>query len=306
MAVHDSIPAGSLPAEYDRVVPVEQLVHGEYNPRQASPSADLQRSIEQSGLDRALIVRPDEDRAVYHITDGWQRYQAATNCGWEALPVQMFDSALGALEAAETASIVREWSTYAWAKHCQALAQEVTATSHQERIEEVALRTSKSAATVRRYLDVLSLPDVVHPLLIDGPEGSEQAWAAVQNYNSDVRRYEGLCWTAAHQLARRQSELSPDRVLGIAAYAVEFEYNDDAIEFIESAAEQPDKQLDTVRRAVLIGQQHPRYIEVPRTVVRMDRAEKQALLSYCRDQRVSLTDLVTEQLESLVADMADG
>ncbi len=300
-----SVDDALLPPEYDQLVPADQLKHGRYNPRRVRPRDELRQSIAEHGLQRALIVRPDTDGEGYHITDGWQRYQAATECGWEKLPVSVFESALDALEAAESASIVREWTPYAWAQHCQAVAAEVESESRQDLIEQVADRTTKSAATVRRYLDVLSLPDEVHPLLVDGPDGSEQTWAALKNYNNDVRRYDGLQWTVAHQLARRQSQLSERRVIGIAAKAVEFEGAEDAIEFVESAAEESEKPLDTIRREVLLGQQHPRYIEVPRTVVRMDRAEKQALMKYCREQRQSLTELVTEAVESVAADVGN-
>lgn len=294
-----------LPAEYDQLVPVEQLEHGEYNPRRVGPSDELRRSIANSGMERALIVRPDDEQDVYHITDGWQRYQAATECGWEVLPVRLFDSPLEALEAAETASIVREWTTYAWAQHCNALATEVTSESQQDLIKQVANRTTKSSATVRRYLDVLSLPEEIHPLLINGPEGSEQAWMALRNYNDDIRQYDGLQWTVAHQLARRQSEISEQRVIGIAAKAVEFDCAEDAIEFVESAAENQGKPLDIVRREILLGQQHPRYIEVPRTVVRMERSEREALMKYCREQRRSLTDIVTDTMKSIAADRVE-
>lgn len=295
-----------LPPEYDKLVAADRLSHGEYNPRRVRPRKELRRSIEKTGLQRALIVRPDNDGERYHITDGWQRYQAATDCGWETLPVRAFDSALEALEVAESDSIVREWTPYNWAQHCQAVANELECKSRQDLIGQVADRTTKSPATVRRYLDVLSLPIEVHPLLIDGPEGDEQTWAALHNYNNDIRRYDGLQWTVAHQLARQQSNLSEDRIIGIATKAVEFEVAEDAIEFIESAAEKPQKPLDIVRREVLLGQQHPRYIEVPRTVVQMDRTEKQALMRYCREQRQSLTELVTETLQSLAADVGDG
>lgn len=296
---------GSLPQDYDRLVPVTQLEHGEYNPRRVRPTEELRRSIAKSGIERPLIVRPAEASDGYHITDGWQRYQAATACGWEQLPVRIFESPLAALEATETASIVREWTTYAWAQHCQAVAAELDGDSRQDLLEQVADRTTKSPATVRRYLDVLSLPEEIHPLLIDGPDGSDQAWTALRNYNEHVRRYDGLGWTVAHQIARRQSSLRRDRVIGIAAKAVEFDRGDDATEFIESATEQPGKPLDVVRREVRLGQQHPRYIEVPRTVVRMDRDEKQALMAYCREQRQSLTEIVTETLESLATDVAE-
>lgn len=292
-----------LPAEYDRLVPTDQLVHGRHNPRQVSPTDELRASVEQAGLHQPLIVRPEDDQEdLYHITDGWQRYQAATDCGWEVLPVLIFESPLAALEATETTSIVREWSTYEWAKYCQSVATELTADSRQDLIERVAEQTTKSAGTVRRYLDVLSLPEEVHPLLIDGPDGRERDWAALRNYNDQVRRYDGLPWTVAGYLARRQAGLDEDRAIGIAALAVEFTQSEDAMEFIDRASDCPDKPLDLVRKEVLLGQQHPRVLEVPRVVVPLDRTQKQAIMEYCRENRRSLTDIVTETIESIAAD----
>ena len=294
-----------LPEGYDRVVPVDKLVHGAHNPRCVKPTTELRRSIAESGLNHPLIVRPDEEEEVYHITDGWQRYQAATDCGWELLPVQIYETPLAALEATETESIVREWSTYEWAQYCQAVASELEAESTKELVEAVAARTVKSAGTVRRYLDVLSLPDAIHPLLTDGPVGNSQEWTALQHYNSEVRRYDGLCWTVASHLARRQSSMEDDRVVGVAAMTVEFERSDDAMEFVERAAEHPEKPLETVRQEVLFGQQHGRYLEVPRVAVQLDREEKRAMMEYCHRNRRSLTDIVTDTVRSLATDVAE-
>ena len=292
-----------LPADYDRLIPADQLIHGEHNPRRVGPTKELRASVEQAGLHQPLIVRPDDEQdELYHITDGWQRYQAATACGWEVLPVRVFESSLAALGATETTSIVREWSIYEWAKYCQSVAAELTADSRQDLIKKVAARTTKSAGTVRRYLDVLSLPEEVHPLLIDGPDGRERDWAALRNYNDRVRQYDGLPWTVAGYLARRQSGLGEDRTIGIAALAVEFAQSEDAMEFIDRASDCPDKPLDVVRKEVLLGQQHPRMLEVPRVVVSLDRTKKQAIMEYCHENRRSLTDIVTETIESLAAD----
>lgn len=294
-----------LPDEYDTLVPADELRHGEHNPRRVTPSDELRRSIAESGLQRPLIVRPSDNGEWYHITDGWQRYQAATDCGWESLPVRIFESTLDALQEAEAESIVREWDTYAWARHCQAIASEVESDSRNDLVEQVADRTTKSPRTVWRYLEVLSLPDVIHPLLIDGPEGSKQAWTTLQNYNKDIRRYEGLQWTVAVKISRYQADLNKERVIGVATRAVEFDDVDNATEFVESTADNPQKPLDIVRREVLIGQKHTRAIEVPRLVVSMERNKKRALMGYCRNQRQSLSDLVSEMLESFAKDIKD-
>lgn len=290
-----------LPAEYDRLIAAELLVHGEHNPRRVQPSATLRRSIERRGLNRPLIVRPDPDSDHYHITDGWQRYQAATDCGWRYLPVRVYESALSALEATEVESIVREWSTYEWAQYCRSLATEIEAESRQQQVEQIAELTDKARSpyTIRKYLDVLALPDEIHPLLVDGAVGDAQSWQALKNHNPDVRHYSGLPWEVAAQLGRNQSALSRDRVLGIAAWAVTFETKSDAQEFVATATEQPKQPLETIRKTVLFGQQHTRYLEVPPTHVRLTSDEKRAIMDYCAETKQSLTDLVTAEMKSL-------
>lgn len=293
-----------LPDAYDRLVSVEKLVHGEHNPRRVQPTATLRRSITRRGLNQALIVRPDPDTDVYHITDGWQRYQAATDCGWEELPVVVYDSALAALEATEVDSIVREWTTYQWAQYYQSLAAEVDAASRQQLVETVATMTdgARSPVTVRKYLDALSLPEEVHLLLSDERAGSEQEWAALKNHNPAVRQYGGLWWDVAAQLAREMSSLDRSRVVGIAANAVAFETQADASEFVSDAAARPETPLETIRKEVLYGQEHDRYLEVPRVAVKMNREQKQAIMKHCRENRRSLTDIVTERIISLAGD----
>jgi len=294
-----------LPTNFDELVPVGKLVHGTHNPRRVQPKDSLRKSINQNGLDRPLIVRPDGDRDVYHITDGWQRYQAATDCGWEHLPVEVYETTLDALRATETASIVREWSMYEWAKYCQSLADQFDANSRHALIEQVATQTIHSPQTVRRYLDVMSLPAEIHPLLKNGPEGGTQEWAMLRNYNDDVRQFSGLWWTVAAQLAQGQSAVTRSRIVAIAAQAVEFELADDAMEFVELALENPQIDLDTLRRQVLLGSHHSQYLLVPRVPVRLQTDKKQAVLDYCHQHRISLSEVVTKRIESLADDITD-
>lgn len=295
----------ALPASFDELISVDKLVHGEHNPRRVQPKDALRKSIRRDGLDRPLIVRPDVEHDVYHITDGWQRYQAATDCGWEHLPVKVYDTVLDALKATETASIVREWSKYEWAKYCQSLAEQFEANSRSALIEQVAVQTIHSPPTVRRYLDVMSLPSELHPVLKNGPEGGTQEWAAIRNYNDDVRQFSGLWWTVAAQIARGQSAVDRSRIVAIAAQAVEFELADDAMEFVELALDNPQIDLDTLRRQVLLGSHHSQYLLVPRVPVRLQSEKKQALLEYCHRNRTSLSELVTENIESLADEVAD-
>lgn len=87
-----SPPEESLPGSYDKLVGIERLQHGEYNPRQVRPQEELIESIKRDGLQQPLVVRPATDGDRYHVTDGWQRYQAAIRVGWEQLPVKIYSN----------------------------------------------------------------------------------------------------------------------------------------------------------------------------------------------------------------------
>jgi ParB/RepB/Spo0J family partition protein len=299
---------GELPDNYDRLVSVDKLVHGEHNPRRVRPRDELRSSIATHGINRPLIVRPspDEDSDDYHVTDGWQRYQAAMELGWEELPVLVFDTALDALTATEMESIVREWSTYQWACYCRSLALELEADSRQQLLEAVAERSSRAAETVRRYLDVLALPEEIHPLLTDGPEGSQQDWAALKNHNPNIRRFGNLWWTVAARLARQSGGLSRDRIVGIAANAVRFSSADDAAEFIEQAAEHPSVPLESLVKQVRHGPNYSQYLVLPRTAVRVSEEEKSAVMEYCAEVQRPLSEILAEQVRELVEGEHEG
>jgi len=294
-----------LPDTYDEILPVERLKHGEHNPRRVQPKETLKQSIAAFGINRPLIVRPDPDEDVYHITDGWQRYQAAIACGWERLPVRVYKDTLDALAATEMESIVREWSTYEWAQYCHSLAEEIDteADSKAEVTRQVAAHTNRNAETVRRYIDVLSLPEEVHILLKDGPDGSDQQWASLKNFNEDVRQYSDLQWRVADRIARNQSSMSETRVIEIAATAVEFGTVKEGIEFVNTAVKNPDMRIEEVRRQVLLGQDYDQYLVAPRVPIKMSPDKKQAVMEHCKQQRQSLADIITDQIRTLAGNL---
>jgi ParB/RepB/Spo0J family partition protein len=300
----------SLPDEDYTLVHISKLVHGEHNPRRVQPKRTLKQSIEGSGINRPLIVRPAPDEEVYHITDGWQRYQAAIDAGWEQLPVKICDSTLEALDRTKLDSAgCREWSPYDWAQFCRSMAKEIQTKedSKMDIARRVADAVDLTPNTVRRYLNVLSLPQVIHPLLTVGPDGSETEWSHLQGYNEDVRQYKGLRLQVADRLATLQSSVSSDeRLIAIAATAVEFTEPEDAIEFIELAVENDEQRLDMVRREVLVGSDHNQYLIVPRVAVELTTEQKQALMEYCHQHRQSLSEIVTEEITALASDIGDG
>ena len=298
-----------LPDEDHSLVHISKLVHGTHNPRRVQPKETLKQSVAGSGINRPLIVRPDPDEDVYHITDGWQRYQAAVNAGWEVLPVKICETTLEALDQTKLDSAGRrEWSPYDWAQFCRSMADEIQTSgdSKMDIARRVADAVDLTPNTVRRYLNVLSLPQVIHPLLSVGPAGTTQQWARLQEYNNDVRQYSGLRLQVADRLATVQSSVSEDRLIAIAAIAVEFPDPDVAIEFIEAAAEDESNRLDMIRRRVLVGSDHNRYLIVPRVAVELPSTQKQALMEYCHEQRRSLSAIITEEITALASEVVES
>ena len=235
-------------------------------------------------------------------------YQAATGLGWEALSVVVYDSSLAALSATETASIVHEWSTYEWAQYCQSLAVELRQASDSRRqvAARVAARTSRSTQTVQRYLNGLSLPTVVHPLLCDGPAGDEQAWQALQNYNGSVRQYNGLSWTVAARLGRRGREegVTVDRTIGAAAHAVEYETSA-ALTFVDRAMTEPAVPFRTVHRQMQQTNRYGESLQVPSVTVALETAEREAIMAYCAEQRQPLSALIESQIRALATELIE-
>ncbi len=299
-----------LPDEDHTLVPVEKLVHGEHNPRRVPPKERLRQSINGSGINRPLIVRPDPTEDIYHITDGWQRYQAATDCGWEVLPVKICDSLLEAFDETNIASMGRrEWTIYDRARFCRSLYRELKTKDDSKMaiVRQVAERLDRNPNAVRRYINVLSLPEEIHPLLTNGPEGTSNQWSVLKNYNEDVRQYNGLWWEVADVLATRQSEVSSkDRLLAIAANAVEFSNPDDSKEFIKQAVVDENRPLDMVRREICIGSGHDQYLIVPRVAIKLSPEKKQAMMDYCHQNRISLSEVVIEKIESLANEASDN
>ncbi len=288
----------SLPLAYDELVEIERLEYDRYNPRNVAPKDELVRSIKQDGIRHPLIVWPDEERDVYYITDGWQRYQAATQVGWEELPVLIYNSVDEALKVAETESIVRDWSSYTWASYCKAVADRVDASSHREQVRKVSKRVNRSRSMVSQYLAAMALPEEVHVLLSDAPDESDHAWQALTNYNEDVKRYSGLSWEVAAKLGRayRSGDITTTRAISLAANAVE--YNTEmGNSFVEMGCEEPGWPVQTVHRMIQQDMKGAQYLQVPRVAVPMSDDEKQRMMEYCADRRMSLSALVREGLQ---------
>jgi ParB/RepB/Spo0J family partition protein len=294
-----------LPDTYDRLVPCSLLRHGEHNVRAVAPRPELKRSIEKDGMQDSLIVRPDTDGDQYHVTDGWQRYQAAVELGWEQVPVTVYKDTLAALEAAEANSIVREWTTYQWAKHVESLQTELAPDCSTERAAKtIAKRTPKSKPTVKRYLYALELPAELRPLLKERQNINDDEWQAAENYRSDVRRFEGLSWQVAAEAGKRADAFGRERLIRVTLATLG--YNADAgVRLVKEAAGDPAASVEMLRYRVLDGADtQDNWIRIPQTGVRIENDKKEAIMDYCQQRRVHLSDIVERRIRSFADEVS--
>lgn len=304
---HPSTDDERLPAGFDRLVPIGQLVHGQHNPRRETPSPALQRSVANHGIEHPLIVHQPDD-GMYHIIDGWQRYQAAVDVGWEQLPVNICETAAEAIRQAERESLGKDYSVYHWAQLCWSYATKIGDGTIRDVARQVAkqLDNARSVQTVTRYLRVLSLPGEIHPLLIEGPTGTDQDWQALRTHNPDIRRYDGLSWVVAHELAKHRTDISEQRLLGIAANAVVFDDRSMAKEFVRRAVEETEHHPETVLRQIQLADQPDGTVTLPQLVVSLSPAEKEALLTYLHQTRTPLPEFLRKQVHDLAETALDG
>lgn len=288
-----------LPDSYDELVPVERLQHGEHNVRYASPSEQLKRSIEKDGVQNPLVVRPVDGGDGYQVTDGWQRYQAAVELGWNDLPVNIHEDTLSALEAAETQSIVREWTTFQAAKHVNALFQELNGDVGDESkaVEVVAERTARSKPTVRRYLNALQLPDVLVPLLKKRQNITEGEWDALKNYKEDIKQYDGLSWQVAALAGERLNQVPQGRIIRVVLATLAYDM-EEGKRLVSEAADDPEASVSMLKYRLFDGgsNKHHNWIRIPKTGIRMENEKKQAVMDYCHQRKKHLSDVVEEQM----------
>ncbi len=305
MAVGTTPSENSLPTVYDKLVPIGSLRYDRHNPRRVAPTKELVASIRRDGIQQPLIVWPDPDEDVYYITDGWQRYQAATRLGWEQLPVIVHDTIEEALEATENASIVREWSTYTWAKFCESVAEDVDESSFADKAEKVADRVVKSESSVYRYLSALSLPEETHVLLADGPEGTDEEWQVLANYQEGIRRYNGLSWVVAAKIGRAyyDGKISTSRAIEIAANAVRYDA-EMGMTFVDEACKKSDYPVTTIHQLIHQDDLGSPYLQIPHIPVTEE--EKRQIMEYCARKRTPLSSLIADLVEEFAQDLPES
>lgn len=285
-----------LPDSYDQLINIKKLEWGEHNPRRVSPSDELLRDIDRKGIRQPLVVRPKDGTGQYHITDGWQRYQAASELGWEKLPVNVYENLENALIEAESQSIGREWGTYEWAQHCESVATTLDIYKEQDVITEVTDRVSKTRSTVQKYLQAMRLPgEVIRTVVDDAGRGDESDWAALKHYNDDAKKYDGITWKMAAELGKRYATLDENEMIEIAAHAVHYKSNK-GVDFINLAVNERDRPISEIHKMLALGKDHTDYLTIQQTAIRLEEDKQQSLINYCANRRRNITEIVEEMI----------
>lgn len=304
----DDICETRLPAEYDELVPVERLQHGEHNVRRSTPSQTLKRSIERDGIETALVTRiPDTDSSVLHVTDGWQRYQAARQLGWQELPVVIYEETTAALEASERHSIVDEWTTYQVAKHVQSLYQTESdeGKSEEELLKSISVRTARSTRTVERYLKAFQLPSELHPLLKERSNITDADYQPLVNRKRDVKQYDGMSWQVAEELGEYRGEVPDDRLIRVALGTLDYTAAQAKRVIHELFSDDTDTEtLQMAHYKLFSGAtvEDESRIMIPRFTMQIDPEKREALMDHIQNRRIHLTDAV----ERRVREFADN
>lgn len=297
-----------LPDSYDKLVPQDRLRHGEHNVRRATPSGRLKRSIEKDGLSDPLVVREVSESDQYHVTDGWQRYQAAVELGWDELPVNVYSDTLTALEAAERESIVREWTTYQAAQHVASLYDELIGEgeTQSDAIETVADRTARTPETVKRYLNAFQIPADLEPLLKERHNITAAEWQALENYRENIRQFSGLSWKVAALAGKRREQIDDERLRRLLLASLDYT-SADAKRLLNEAVADPTASIQLLQYRLFNGAAtEQNWIRIPQTGVKMDEAKKQAVLDYCHTQKVHLSDVVERKMRQFAERVESG
>lgn len=305
---HEGISDSRLPDSYDDLAPVSRLRHGEHNVRRSTPSDNLVRSIERDGFENPLVTRrPEPDVAVLHVTDGWQRYQAARELGWRKLPVNIYTDTMEALQAAERNSIVDEWTTYQAARHVESLYNETTKkVDDTALLENIADQTSRSTQTVKRYLKAFRLPSVLHPLLKNRSNITDADYQPLQNHREDVRQYDGLSWQVAEVLGEYRGEVSDELLIRAALQTLDYN-SSSAIKLVhEILSDATDTETVQMAEYKLFNGASVEYEDrmlIPRFTMRLDPEKREALMDHLQSRKVHLADAVEERVREFAEEV---
>jgi ParB/RepB/Spo0J family partition protein len=310
-AGEDSVDHDRLPDSFDELVKPDRLERGEYNVRNASPDRELRRSIAEDGILQALIVRDDPDKERLQVTDGWQRYQAATSLGIPLLPVDIYEDTETALNDAEARSIVDDWTKFDMAQHAQFCKEQLDTDdlTQSEIIQQTTEKTKRTKPTVRRYLNALQLPEVLHPLLKNRENITPTEWMALQNIQADIKQYSGLSWQVAAKAGANIEVFDDDgKLIRVMLETLDMKAST-ATAFIDEFVEHPGRSIQMAKQSVLGGPSpdEKARLELPRVYIDMKPEEKTQLMNHLSSTKTSLPAVIRTQLRAMTQNLAtDG
>lgn len=302
-----------LPDSFDELVHKSELERDSENVRNASPSHELRESISKSGILQPLIVRDDDEKQRLQITDGWQRYQAATSLGFMHLPVNIYGDTYEALQAAEEYSIVREWTSYQMARHAQSIKDSIEGdhSSRSELIERTADSTSRHEKTIERYMNAFRLPDILHPLLKERENVSEREWMALKNYHKDVRRHSGLSWQVAAKAGKHADMFEhlpngEEKLIRLMLETLSMNANQ-AEAFIDEFIEDPDRSFDMVSSIVFDGPgpEEKGQLEIPHVYVKIKPEHKSKIMDHITTRKKPLDKMIQDLIRARARELED-
>jgi len=163
-------------------IPVEKIKPNPFQPRQvfnAAKLAELVESIKEGGLIQPLAVRKSGDD--YELIVGERRLKAIEKLGWEKAPAVIIDSASNetVMEMALIENIQREDLNPI--EEANAYYRLITECNISQSV--VAAKVGKDRSSVANSIRLLSLPEKVKNLIVDGKlsAGHARALLAIDN-----------------------------------------------------------------------------------------------------------------------------
>ncbi len=174
------------PEGEQRVVPVDQIHGGKFNPRKDFKDAELDElaaSIRQHGLVQPIVVRIDHTAGGYEIVAGERRWRASQRAGLHQVPVIVRDlEDRHVIEMAIIENVQREdLNPIEEAAGYNELIQRFNYTQ-----EQLAEQIGKSRSHLANTMRLLKLPDSVQAMVTDGRLTAGHARALVGRADAEA------------------------------------------------------------------------------------------------------------------------
>jgi len=282
---------------YDKVVHVDHLFLDPLNPREEYPSDALIDSIAKIGFRSPVIVRSSQDNQYCYVTDGWERVQAGLKAGYTEVPCVVYDDSLVALREARANSIVNEWTKYQLIRHVVNTYNECIkrGMTNAEAIEKVSLDNDVSDETVRRYLHVWKLPDIVKALLKLSKNRTEEERATLKSFDRNIERCNPIGVMVLSALSDYRDKVTEDRLLEVATNVLDLKISIAKRVVKLACSSDKHKIVRDIINEVSTGHKYPSVFNLPSSVY-IAPEDKKTILNYISKQRIYPNELIRELL----------